>query len=237
MALKKAKLIYEGKAKKLYETEDPDRLIIEFTDEAASLDGKKKGVIRDKGIVNNKMSEYIFKFLESYHIPTHFEETISDREMVVKRLEMIPIEVIVRNVATGSLCTKYGCKDGEDLRYPIIEFYLKNDELHDPMMNEYHAAAFGLASPEEMKTIVRYATKVNALLKSFFIRRKVRLVDFKLEFGRFHGELMLGDEISPDTCRFWDLDTGEELDKDRFRLDMGKVEEAYQEMLRRVLKL
>jgi len=235
--LKKSKLIYEGKAKKLYETDDPDRLIIEFTDEAASLDGKKKGVIRDKGIVNNKMSEYIFKFLESYHIPTHFEETISDREMVVKRLEMIPIEVIVRNVATGSLCTKYGCKDGEDLRYPIIEFYLKNDELHDPMMNEYHAAAFGLASPEEMKSIVRYATKVNALLKSFFIRRKVRLVDFKLEFGRFHGELMLGDEISPDTCRFWDLDTGEELDKDRFRLDMGKVEEAYQEMLRRVLKL
>jgi len=235
--LKKSKLIYEGKAKKLYETDDPDRLIIEFTDEAASLDGKKKGVIRDKGIVNNKMSEYIFKFLESYHIPTHFEETISDREMVVKRLEMIPIEVIVRNVATGSLCTKYGCKDGEDLRYPIIEFYLKNDELHDPMMNEYHAAAFGLATPEEMKSIVRYATKVNALLKSFFIRRKVRLVDFKLEFGRFHGELMLGDEISPDTCRFWDLDTGEELDKDRFRLDMGKVEEAYQEMLRRVLKL
>ncbi len=235
--MKKSKLIYEGKAKKLYETDDPDRLIIEFTDEAASLDGKKKGVIRDKGIVNNKMSEYIFKFLESYHIPTHFEETISDREMVVKRLEMIPIEVIVRNVATGSLCTKYGCKDGEDLRYPIIEFYLKNDELHDPMMNEYHAAAFGLASPEEMKSIVRYATKVNALLKSFFIRRKVRLVDFKLEFGRFHGELMLGDEISPDTCRFWDLDTGEELDKDRFRLDMGKVEEAYQEMLRRVLKL
>ncbi len=235
--MKKLKLIYEGKAKKLYETDDPDRLIIEFTDEAASLDGVKKGVIRGKGIVNNKMSEYLFKFLESYHIPTHYESTISDREMVVKRLQMIPIEVIVRNVATGSLCTKYGCKDGEDLRYPIIEFYLKNDELHDPMMNEYHAAAFGLATPEEMKTIVRYATKVNALLKSFFIRRKVRLVDFKLEFGRFHDELMLGDEISPDTCRFWDLETGEELDKDRFRLDLGRVEEAYQEMLRRVLKL
>ncbi len=235
--MKKAKLIYEGKAKKLYETDDPDRLIIEFKDEAASLDGKKKGVIKDKGIVNNKMSEYIFKFLESYHIPTHFESTISDREMVVKRLEMIPIEVIVRNIATGSLCTKYGCHDGEDLRYPIIEFYLKNDELNDPMMNEYHAAAFGLATPEEMKSIVRYATKVNAILKSFFIRRKVRLVDFKLEFGRFHGNLLLGDEISPDTCRFWDLETGEELDKDRFRRDLGKVEEAYQEMLRRVLKL
>jgi phosphoribosylaminoimidazole-succinocarboxamide synthase len=235
--LKKAKLIYEGKAKKLYETDDPDRLIIEFKDEAASLDGRKKGVFKDKGIVNNKMSEYIFKYLESYHIPTHFEQTISDREMVVKRLEMIPIEVIVRNIATGSLCTKYGCKEGEDLRYPIIELYLKNDELNDPMMNEYHAAAFGLATPEEMQTIERYATKINALLKSFFIRRKVRLVDFKLEFGRFHGELMLGDEISPDTCRFWDLETGEELDKDRFRKDLGKVEEAYKEMLRRVLKL
>ncbi len=235
--MKKAKLIYEGKAKKLYETDDPDRLIIEFKDEAASLDGRKKGVFKDKGIVNNKMSEYIFKYLESYHIPTHFEQTISDREMVVKRLEMIPIEVIVRNIATGSLCTKYGCKEGEDLRYPIIELYLKNDELNDPMMNEYHAAAFGLATPEEMQTIERYATKINALLKSFFIRRKVRLVDFKLEFGRFHGELMLGDEISPDTCRFWDLETGEELDKDRFRKDLGKVEEAYKEMLRRVLKL
>ena len=235
--MKKSKLLYEGKAKKLYETDDPDLIIIEFKDHATALDGKKKGVIKDKGIVNNKISAYIFNFLNSYHIPTHFEKELSDREMLVKRLQMIPVEIIVRNIATGSLCTKYGCKEGEDLQYPILEFYLKNDELNDPMMNEYHAAAFGLATPEEMKTLVRYATKINAIFKSFFIRRKVRLVDFKLEFGRFHDVLYLGDEISPDTCRFWDLDTGEELDKDRFRKDMGQVEEAYQEMLRRVLKL
>ncbi len=233
----KEKLIYEGKAKKLFKTENSELIIIEFKDDAAALDGRKKGVIQDKGIVNNKISGYIFNFLDSYHIPTHYEKSLSDREMLVKRLEMIPIEIIVRNIATGSLCTKYGCKEGEDLQYPILEFYLKNDNLNDPMMNEYHAAAFGLASPEEMKSIVRYATKINAILKSFFIRRKVRLVDFKLEFGRFQNELFLGDEISPDTCRFWDLETSEKLDKDRFRKDMGKVKEAYQEMLRRVLKL
>lgn len=233
--MKKQQVIYEGKAKKLYETDDPDKIIIEFKDDAASLDGRKKGVIKNKGIVNNKISAYIFKYLESYHIKTHFESALSDRELLVKRLEMVPIEVIVRNIATGSLCTKYGCKEGEALQYPIIEFYLKNDELNDPMMNEYHAAAFGLATPEEMKTIVRHATKVNAILKSFFIRRKVRLVDFKLEFGRFKNDLYLSDEISPDTCRFWDLETSEQLDKDRFRKDLGGVEEAYQEMLRRVL--
>ena len=233
----KEKLIYEGKAKKLFKTDDSHLIVIEFKDDAASLDGRKKGVIQDKGIVNNKISGYIFNFLDSYHVPTHFEKSLSDREMLVKKLEMIPIEIIVRNIATGSLCTKYGCKEGDDLQYPILEFYLKNDELNDPMMNEYHAAAFGLATPEEMKSIVRYATKINAILKSFFIRRKVRLVDFKLEFGRFNNELFLGDEISPDTCRFWDLETGEKLDKDRFRKDMGKVKEAYQEMLRRVLKL
>lgn len=235
--MKKAKLFYEGKAKKMFKTDDSDYLIIEFKDDTTALDGKKKGVIKDKGIVNNKISGYLFNFLDSYHIPTHFMEALSEREMLVKRLEMIPIEIIVRNIATGSLCTKYGCPEGDDLKYPIIEFYLKNDDLNDPMMNEYHAAAFGLATPEEMRTVVRYATKINAILKSFFIRRKVRLVDFKLEFGRFHDELVLGDEISPDTCRFWDLETGEEMDKDRFRKDMGKVKEAYQEMLRRVLKL
>ena len=235
--MKKTKLIYEGKAKKLHETEDPDLLVVEFKDDMASLDGRKKGVIKNKGIVNSKISTYIFNFLDSYHIPSHFEKSLSDREILVKRLDMVPIEVIVRNIATGSLCEKYGCKEGDSLQYPIIEFYLKNDKLNDPMMNEYHAAAFGLATPEEMRTIVRFATKVNAILKSFFIRRKVRLVDFKLEFGRFKGQLYLGDEISPDTCRFWDLETGEQLDKDRFRKDMGRVEEAYQEMLRRVLNL
>ena len=193
--MKKAKLFYEGKAKKMFKTDDADFLIIEFKDDTTALDGKKKGVIKDKGIVNNKISSYLFNFLDSYHIPTHFMEALSDREMLVKRLEMIPIEIIVRNIATGSLCTKYGCLEGEDLKYPILEFYLKNDDLNDPMMNEYHAAAFGLATPEEMRTVVRYATKVNAILKSFFIRRKVRLVDFKLEFGRFQDDLVLGEEM------------------------------------------
>lgn len=235
--MKKEQVIYEGKAKKLYNTEEENLLVIEFTDDAAALDGKKKGKIKEKGIVNNKISVYLFNYLESYHIRTHLEKALSDREILVKRLEMIPVEVVIRNIATTSLSTKYGCKEGEDLKYPIIEFYLKNDKLNDPMMNEYHAAAFGLATPEEMKSIVRSATKINAILKSFFIRRKVRLVDFKLEFGRYKNDLYLGDEISPDTCRFLDLETGKHMDKDRFRKDLGGVEEAYQEMMRRVLKL
>jgi len=235
--LKKGNVIYEGKAKKLFDTEDENLLVIEFKDDATALDGKKKGIIKDKGIVNNKITVYLLNYLESYHIRTHLTKALSDREMLVKKLEMIPVEVIIRNIVTTSLSAKYGCKEGEDLKYPILEFYLKNDDLNDPMMNEYHAAAFGLATPEEMKFIVRSATKINAILKSFFIRRKVRLVDFKLEYGRFKNELYLGDEISPDTCRFLDLETGKQLDKDRFRKNLGGVEEAYQEMMRRVLKL
>ncbi len=233
--MKKGELLYEGKAKKLYATDDPNLVIQEFKDDATAFNGKKKGTIQDKGIVNNKMSAFIFEFLESYHIPTHFEKVLSDREMLVKKLKIVPIEVVMRNIATGSLVKRYGLEDGKDLDYPVLEFYLKNDDLDDPMMNEHHAVAFGLATPEEMATITRFAMKINAILKSFFIRRKIRLVDFKLEFGRYEDKIILGDEISPDTCRLWDLETGKKLDKDRFRQDLGEVEEAYQEVLARVV--
>jgi len=210
-------------------------VIQEFKDDATAFNGKKKGTIKDKGVVNNKISAFIFEFLESYHVPTHFEKVLSDREMLVKKLDIIPVEVVMRNIATGSLVKRYGLEEGKELDYPVLEFYLKDDELNDPMINEHHAVAFGLATPDEMETISRYATKINAILKSFFIRRKIRLIDFKLEFGRFKDRILLGDEISPDTCRFWDLETGEKLDKDRFRQDLGRVEEAYQEMLNRIL--
>jgi len=233
--LKKEELLYEGKAKKIFATDDPDLVIQEFKDDATAFNGKKKGTIRDKGVVNNKISAFIFEFLESYHVPTHFENVLSDREMLVKKLDIVPVEVVMRNIATGSLVKRYGLEEGKELDYPVLEFYLKNDDLNDPMINEHHAVAFGLATPDEMETISRYATKINAILKSFFIRRKIRLIDFKLEFGRFKDRILLGDEISPDTCRFWDLETGEKLDKDRFRQDLGGVEEAYQEMLNRIL--
>ncbi len=233
--MKKEELLYEGKAKKIFATDNPDLLIQEFKDDATAFNGKKKGTIKDKGVVNNKISAFIFEFLESYHVPTHFEKVLSDREMIVKKLDIIPVEVVMRNIATGSLVKRYALEEGKELDYPILEFYLKNDDLNDPMINEHHAIAFGLATTDEMETISRYATKINAILKSFFIRRKIRLIDFKLEFGRFKDRILLGDEISPDTCRFWDLETGEKLDKDRFRQDLGGVEEAYQEMLNRIL--
>ena len=233
--MKKGELLYEGKAKKLYATDNPDLVIQEFKDDATAFNGKKKGTIKDKGVVNNRISAFIFEFLESYHVPTHFEKVLSDREMLVKKLDIIPVEVVMRNIATGSLVKRYGLEEGKELDYPVLEFYLKDDDLNDPMINEHHAVAFGLATPDEMETISRYATKINAILKSFFIRRKIRLIDFKLEFGRFKDRILLGDEISPDTCRFWDLETGEKLDKDRFRQDLGRVEEAYQEMLNRIL--
>ncbi len=233
--MKKGDLLYEGKAKKLFSTDNPDLVIQEFKDDATAFNGKKKGTIKNKGVVNNKISAFVFEFLESYHVPTHFEKVLSDREMLVKKLDIVPVEVVMRNIATGSLVKRYGLEEGKELEYPVLEFYLKSDELNDPMINEHHAVAFGLATPDEMETISRYATKINAILKSFFIRRKIRLIDFKLEFGRFKDKIILGDEISPDTCRFWDLETGEKLDKDRFRQDLGGVEEAYEEMLNRIL--
>jgi len=234
---KKGTLIYEGKTKRLYATEDPDLIIQEFTDDITASDGKKRGVIKGKGIVNNRISAYIFEYLSSYHIPTHFEKSISERAMLVKRLNMLPIKVVVRNIASGDFCHRYNIEEGKNLEQPILEFYLKNDSLSDPMINKHHATALGLAKPEEVDTITRYALKINAILKSFFLRRNVQLMDSKLEFGRYRDRLLLADEISPDTCHLWDVESGEKLDRDRFCQDLAGAEETYQEILKRVLKI
>jgi phosphoribosylaminoimidazole-succinocarboxamide synthase len=233
--LQKKELLYEGKAKKLYLTTDEGLLIQEFKDDATAFDGAKKGTIAHKGEINNDISAFLFEYLENYHIPTHFIEKLSANEMLVKKLDIIPIEIVMRNVAAGSLCTRYNIPEGTVMEYPILEHYLKDDKLHDPMINEYHAYAFGHANPEEMRAIGRIACKVNAILKSFFDRRNLILVDFKMEFGRRGNELFLGDEISPDTCRVWDKKTHKKLDKDRFRHDMGGVEKAYSELRDRII--
>lgn len=234
--MKKKKKIYEGKAKTLYETDEPEQLIQEFKDDATAFDGEKKGIIKGKGIINNKISGYLFEYLEGFHVPTHFNKIISNREMLIKRLDIIPIEIVIRNIAAGSLCKRYGIEEGKRLDYPIAEYYLKDDERHDPMINATHAVSFGYAKIDEIRTIDRLASKINAVLKSFFARRSLKLVDFKLEFGRYKNKILLGDEISPDTCRLWDEKTDEKLDKDRFRFDLGNVEMAYEEIKKRVLQ-
>lgn len=235
MNVRKAGKLYEGKAKKLYNTDNPDLVIQEFKDSATAFDGAKKGTIRGKGAINNQISARLFQYLESYHVPTHFVRTLSDREMLVKKVEIIPVEVVVRNIVAGSLAERLGEEEGRDLSEPILEFYLKDDALHDPMITEEEILQRGLATKDELAKIKRMALKINALLKSFFERRKLRLVDFKLEFGRHHGEIVLADEISPDTCRLWDAETGERMDKDRFRRDMPGIVEAYRAVHERVL--
>lgn len=228
--------IYEGKAKVLYTTKDPNLLIQHFKDEATAFDGKKKGIIREKGIFNNKISSRIFRYLEDRGVKTHFVEMLSDREMLVKKLRIIPIEVVVRNIAAGSLSKRMGVEEGVPLKETIIELYYKSDPLGDPMINEYHVKAFGLAEVDELRKMEVFALRINRFLSEFFDERGIILVDFKLEFGVHKGELLLGDEITPDGCRLWDKETGEKMDKDRFRRDLGKVEEAYQEVLRKVLE-
>ncbi|HFE54052.1 MAG TPA: phosphoribosylaminoimidazolesuccinocarboxamide synthase [Bacteroidetes bacterium] len=235
MDVKKGSKLYEGKAKKIYATSDPELVIQYFKDDATAMDGEKRGVIKGKGIYNNQISAHLFRFLESYHVPTHFVKTLSDREMLVKKVEIIPIEVVVRNVVAGSLAKRLGEEEGKELEEPIVEFYLKDDAQHDPMISEEEILERELATREELDKIKRLALKINAVLKAFFQRRKLKLVDFKLEFGRHDGEIVLADEISPDTCRFWDAETGERLDKDRFRRDLGNVVEAYKEVHQRVL--
>lgn len=227
-------LLYEGKAKKIYETNNPDIVIIEYKDDATAFDGTKKGIIHGKGIVNNKVSNYFFKLLESKGIPTHFVEEIDERRTAVKKVEIIPVEVIVRNIAAGSLCKRLGLEEGTVLKRPVLEFCYKNDALHDPQINEYHILALDLATEDEINKIVEYSFKINQILKEYLKNVNINLVDFKLEFGRYKGSVILADEISPDTCRFWDMDTKEKLDKDRFRRDLGKVEEAYKEVLSRL---
>lgn len=234
--MKRLEKIYEGKAKVLYTTEDPNLLIQYFKDEATAFDGKKKGVIQEKGVLNNKISSRIFRYLEDRSVKTHFVDMLSDREMLVKRLRIIPIEVVVRNVVAGSLSKRMGVEEGAPLKETILELYYKSDPLGDPMINEYHVKAFGLAEADELRKMEVSALKINRFLSEFFDERGITLVDFKLEFGVHKGEILLGDEITPDGCRLWDKETREKMDKDRFRRDLGKVEEAYQEVLRKVLE-
>lgn len=233
--MKKLEQLYEGKAKKVFATENPEYVIVSYKDDATALDGLKKGTIVGKGAVNNRMSNYLMQMLEKNGVPTHFEEELSDRETVVKKVSIVPLEVIIRNISAGSFAKRYGVEEGIVFEQPTIEFSYKNDELHDPLLNEYHALALKLATEEEIATIKAMAFKVNSILKEYFLKLNVKLVDFKLEFGRLSdGKIVLADEISPDTCRFWDATTNEKLDKDRFRRDMGGVEEAYLEMTKRV---
>ncbi|MFR8001636.1 MAG: phosphoribosylaminoimidazolesuccinocarboxamide synthase [Hydrogeniiclostridium sp.] len=232
--MKKCELMYEGKAKKVYATEDPDYCIVEYKDDATAFNGQKKGTIAGKGVVNNKMSNYMFQLLEKHGVKTHFVEELSDRETLVKKVEIVPLEVIIRNKAAGSMAKRLGMEEGTELKTTVLEFSYKDDALGDPMVNEYHILAAGYASREDIDTISAMALKVNEVMCEFFKSVNVELIDFKLEFGRFHGEILLADEISPDTCRFWDINTHEKLDKDRFRRDMGGVEEAYAEMMKRV---
>ncbi len=233
--MQKTTQLYEGKAKKVYATNDPDLVIVSYKDDATALDGLKKGTILGKGAINNRMSNYLCQLLQKHGIPTHFVKELNDRETVVQKVSIVPLEVIIRNISAGSFAKRYGVKEGIVFNEPTIEFSYKNDELHDPLINSYHAVALGLANRQEIETIKSMAFKINKILKEYFLSLNVKLVDFKLEFGRLlNGEIVLADEISPDTCRFWDADTNEKLDKDRFRRDMGGVEDAYNEMMKRV---
>lgn len=230
----KGALVYEGKTKKIFETADPDVVVQYFKDDATAFNAQKKGTIVEKGIVNNKVSERLFTLLEAGGVPTHFVERINDREMLTKKVRIVPIEVVVRNVVAGSLAKRLGLKEGEAITPPIVEFYYKNDALGDPLISEEHVRLLNLADPDTVAQIKTLALKVNSVLQPFFRERRMILVDFKLEFGRHKGQVILADEISPDTCRFWDQATRESMDKDRFRKDLGKIEEAYQEVLKRV---
>ena len=232
--MEKKELLYEGKAKKVYTTENPDVLIVDYKDDATAFNGVKKGTIVGKGVVNNRMTNHIFKMLEEKGIPTHFIEELSDRETAVKKVEIVPLEVIVRNVAAGSFSKKLGIEEGFRLLSPTLEFSYKNDELGDPMINDYYAVAIGAATREEIDKITELVFKINEILVDYFKSIKVDLIDFKVEFGRYKGQIILADEISPDTCRFWDSETHAKLDKDRFRRDLGHVEEAYEEIYRRI---
>lgn len=232
----KGKLLYEGKAKKIFETDNPEVLLVSYKDDATAFNGVKKGIIEGKGLINNKVSNYMMRLLEKSQIPTHYIEEISDRETLVKKVSIIPLEVIIRNVSAGSFAKNYGVEEGIIFDEPTIEFSYKNDKLGDPLINSYHAIALKLASKEEIETIKKYAFKINEEMKKFFISINVKLIDFKLEFGKLKdGKVVLADEISPDTCRFWDATTNEKLDKDRFRRDLGNVEGAYKEMMKRII--
>ena len=234
--MEKKELLYEGKAKKVYTTDDPEQLIVSYKDDATAFNGLKKGTITGKGVINNQMTNRFMAKLEKAGVPTHFVEEISERETVVKKVSIVPLEVIIRNISAGSFAKRYGVEEGIVFDKPTIEFSYKNDDLGDPLLNQYHALALKLATPEEIETIKKYAFQVNDFLKAFWADCGVTLVDFKLEFGRLdNGTIVLADEISPDTCRLWDSKTHEKLDKDRFRRDLGGVEDAYEEVMRRMM--
>ncbi len=233
--MEKGELLYEGKAKKVFATDDPALLIVSYKDDATAFNGQKRGTIAGKGVINNKMSNALMRMLEAQGIPTHFVQELSDRDTLVKRVTIVPLEVIIRNIAAGSFARNYGVEEGTALHIPTIEFSYKNDALGDPLMNEYHAIALGLATKAEIETIKAYAFRINEELKRFWQSCGVTLVDFKIEFGRLpDGTIVLADEISPDTSRLWDSATGKKLDKDRFRRDLGGVEEAYAEIMQRL---
>ncbi|SNR92893.1 phosphoribosylaminoimidazolesuccinocarboxamide synthase [Desulfurobacterium atlanticum] len=234
--MEKRELLYEGKAKALYTTDSENLLVQYFKDDTTAFDGAKKEKLEDKGVINCAISTKIFEFLEKNGIKTHFVELLSPREMLVKRCEIIPVEVVVRNIAAGSFSRRYGVKEGTVLKEPLTELFYKSDELHDPMVCPNHVYLFGWASREELAFMIKEALKINELLKNFFNNVDITLVDFKLEFGRYNGEIILADEITPDSCRLWDKSTGEVLDKDRFRRDMGKVVESYKEIYRRIME-
>ncbi len=228
------KPMYEGKAKQVFATDNQDELLVYFKDDATAFNGEKRGTIGNKGVLNNKISTFFFNLLGEKGIPHHLVKVVSDREMLVKKLAIIPVEVVVRNIAAGSLAKRIGWEEGRKLPSTVVELYYKDDALNDPLINDYHIKAMGLATPEQVETMEKYALKINEILSAFLKDKKLELIDFKLEFGIHKGEVLLGDEISPDTCRFWDSETGQKLDKDRFRRDLGNVEEAYQEVLRRI---
>ena len=234
--MKKLEQLYEGKAKKVFATDDPGVVLVEYKDDATAFNGLKKGTIQGKGVINNRVTNFLMKMLEKNGIPTHYIEEISDRETLVKKVTIVPLEVIVRNISAGHFASRYGVEEGIVFDQPTIEFSYKNDDLHDPLLNAYHAVALKLATWEEIELIKKYAFAVNDALKSFWAECGVTLVDFKLEFGKtVEGQIVLADEISPDTCRLWDSKTHEKLDKDRFRRDMGGVEDAYAEIMKRLL--
>ncbi len=233
--MQKMEQLYEGKAKKVFATEDPQVCIVSYKDDATAFNGLKKGTIVGKGVVNNRMSNFMFRMLEKEGVPTHYIEELSDRDTAVKRVTIVPLEVIVRNKAAGSMSKRLGIPEGTELKTPVLEYSYKNDELGDPMINDYHAMAIGIATREELDQIAAMTKKINEIMVAFFKSVNVDLIDFKIEFGKTaDGQIILADEISPDTCRFWDVNTHEKLDKDRFRRDMGGVEDAYAEMMRRI---
>ncbi len=232
--MKKLEQLYEGKAKKVFKTEEADKYIVDYKDDATAFNGEKKGSIAGKGVVNNTMTNILLQILEKKGVPTHFVEQLSERETVVKAVEIVPLEVIMRNVSAGSFSKRYGVEEGITFKTPVLEFSYKNDDLGDPLINDDHILALELTTPERLETIKKYAKIVNETLKAYFLEKGLKLIDFKIEFGLYKGEIILADEISPDTCRLWDVKTNEKMDKDRFRRDLGNIEETYNEVLARV---